>query len=81
MDDHDAVDQALKLLLAADWSVGDTACVTEAGLLAWLVTGRNGENVIRAKGPTQAAAWLMACDQAREVGMLPGWRIPQPGVG
>jgi hypothetical protein len=65
MDDHNVVDQALKLLHAADWCVGDTAFATEAGALVWLVSGRNGENVIRAEGSTQAAAWRAVCDQAR----------------
>ena len=64
MDHHDDVDQALALLHAAGWSVGDTAFVTESGALVWLVSGRNGENVIRAEGPTQTAAWHMACDVA-----------------
>ena len=72
---------ALNLLHAAGWSVGDTAFVTEADVLVWLVSGRNGENVIGAEGPTQTAAWRAACDQARAVGMLPGWRMSEPGVG
>jgi hypothetical protein len=41
--------------------IGDIAFVTAAGVLVWLVSGRNGENVIRAEGPTQAAAWRAAC--------------------
>jgi hypothetical protein len=61
--------------------IGDAAVVTEAGVLVWLVSGRNGENVIKAEGPTQVATWRAACDQARAVGMLPGWRVSQPGVG
>jgi hypothetical protein len=56
VDDQDDVDQALKLLHATGWCVGDTAFVTEAGTLVWLVSGRNGEKVIRAEGPTQADA-------------------------
>ena len=75
------IDQTLALLHAAGGSIGDTAFVTEAGVQVWLVSGRNGENVIRAEGPTQAAAWRAACDQARAVGMLPGWRVSVPGVG
>jgi hypothetical protein len=78
---HDDVDQALKLLHAAGWSVGDTAFVTEAGTLVWLVSGRNGENVIRAEGPTQGTTLRAACDQARAVGMFAGWRVSQFGVG
>ena len=81
MDYHDDIDQALKLLHASGWSAGDTAFVTEAGLLVWCVSGRNGENVIRAEGPTRAAAWRLACDQARAVGMLVGGWVLQPGIG
>jgi hypothetical protein len=81
VDNHDDVDQAMKLLHAAGWCIRDTAFVTEAGALVWLVSGRNGENVIRAEEPTQAAAWRAACDQARAVGMLPGWRVSQPKAG
>jgi hypothetical protein len=61
--------------------IGDAAFVTAAGALVWLVSGRSGENVIKAEGPTRAAAWRVAVDQARAVGMLPGWRVPQPGMG
>jgi hypothetical protein len=36
----------------------------------WLVTGSNGENLIRAEGRTRDEAWRNAELQAREVGML-----------
>jgi hypothetical protein len=81
VDDGSHVDQPLKLLHAAGWCVGDTAFVTAAGTLIWLVSGCNGENVIRTEGLTQAAAWWAACDRTRAVGMLPGWRVSKPGVG
>jgi hypothetical protein len=38
-----------------------------------VVSGSNGENLIRAFGPTADAAWLEAERQARELGMLEGW--------
>ena len=57
--------------------IGDTAFVTVVGVLVWLVSGRNGENIIRAEGPTQGETWLVACDQARAGGMLKGGRVPQ----
>jgi hypothetical protein len=38
----------------------------------WLITGTNGENVIRAVGGTLADAYRQACEQAAAVGMLPG---------
>src|ERR1039458_1367739 len=55
MDDHNIVDHCLEQLHAAGWSVGDTAFVTEAGTLSWLVYGTNGENVVRAEGETRVA--------------------------
>jgi hypothetical protein len=83
LDDHrgESIDLIMDQLHAAGWSIGDTAFVTEAGALVWLVSGRNGENVIRAEGPTQAAAWLITCDQARAGGMLAGWRCRSLGQG
>jgi hypothetical protein len=57
-------------LRRAGWSVGDTAFTTGSGGLVWVVSGHNGENLIRAEGPTSAAAWRSACDQARSLGML-----------
>jgi hypothetical protein len=41
--------------------------VLQAG---WLVTGTNGENLLRAEAAGQAEAWWRACEQARAVGML-----------
>ena len=49
----------------AGWPIGEVG--TTAG---WLVTGTNGENVVNAAAPTQAAAWRLACEQAAAVGML-----------
>jgi hypothetical protein len=63
--DGNNIDQSFEQLYAAGWCVGDTAFVTEAGALVWFVSGRTGENIIRAEGPTQAAIW----------------RVPQPRVG
>jgi hypothetical protein len=79
--DRNDVDHCLEQLHASGWSVGDTAFVTEAGKLSWLVYGTNGENVVRAEGQIRADAWRAAYDQARAVGMLAGWRVSQPGVG
>jgi len=62
----DAIDQ----LHASGWSVGDTAFVGEGGSLVWVVTGHNGENVIRAEGATYREAWAAAVEQARAIGML-----------
>jgi hypothetical protein len=38
------------------------------------------ENRIRAEGPAEADAWRAAVAQARSVGMLGGWRVPEPGA-
>jgi hypothetical protein len=47
----------LEQLHHAGWSVGVSAAVTTPGHLVWLVTGHNGENLIRAEGATEADAW------------------------
>jgi hypothetical protein len=36
----------------------------------WLEVGSNGQNLIRARGPTQTEAWAESERQARELGML-----------
>jgi hypothetical protein len=36
----------------------------------WPVAGANGENLIRAEGPTRDAAWWAAVGQARADGMM-----------
>jgi hypothetical protein len=41
-------------------------------------SGRNAENQIEGRGPTEAAAWRPALEQARLLGMLGGVR---PGRG
>jgi len=66
-----AVDECRDCLHRADWSVGECA----AGA-AWVVDGRNGENLILAVAATQAGAWRRACEQARAVGMPGGQRRP-----
>ena len=64
-------DESFARLHRAGWSVGDVRVLTPAGP-AWLVTGANGENVIEARGATQAEAWYRACQQAESLGMLRG---------
>ena len=60
-----SVDESFDRLHRAGWSAGDAA--TGGG---WLVCGSNGENLLEARGRTQAEAWWRACEQARAVGML-----------
>jgi hypothetical protein len=62
-------DDSFIRLHRAGWSVGDVAVLTPTGKL-WLVSGTNGENLVRAPGATQAEAWWTACRQAKAVGML-----------
>lgn len=64
------VDESLDRLRRADWSIGDAAFPEHA--LIWLVTGNNGENLVKASGKTRAEAYWRVCVQAREVGM-PAW--------
>jgi hypothetical protein len=62
-------DESYLRLHAAGWSIGDAAYV-ERGSLVWLVSGRNGENLIRAEGRTRDAAWWAAVGQTQAVGMI-----------
>ncbi len=71
MDDLSDADTALIRLRRAGWSVGEAA-FSGPRSTTWVVSGRNGENLIRAFGPTADAAWLEAERQARELGMLDG---------
>ncbi|SIN69983.1 hypothetical protein SAMN05444166_0224 [Singulisphaera sp. GP187] len=64
------VAEAIIALKRAGWSIGDAAFVGESGERVWVVSGYNGENLIRADGATQAEAWHRAIEQARVLGML-----------
>lgn len=61
---------ALARLHSAGWSVGDVAAHDGVGGLTWLVSGSNGENLIRAEGATRDGAWGRAIERARGLGML-----------
>jgi hypothetical protein len=69
-DEPDPIDEAIRQLHRAGWSIGDTAFTTAAGVVAWVVSGTNGQAVIRAEGSTRSEAWIRAVDQARSLGML-----------
>jgi len=46
----------------------------------WVISGRNGENLICIAGPTPDEAWWRACAQAEAVGMLGHPMLPtSPG--
>jgi hypothetical protein len=62
------VDESLDRLHRAGWSIGDTAFGSK--LLAWQVSGSNGENLLVAYGFSRAEAYGRACVQARALGML-----------
>jgi hypothetical protein len=84
MADHqnpEAMADALDQLHRAGWSIGSAGFAISAGGLVWVVSGHNGENAIRAEGLTEGQAWRGAREQARTLGMLPGWRISQPDPG
>ena len=80
-DETDSITTAICRLHRAGWSVGSTAFYVEGGGLAWLVSGVNGENVIHGRGPTEAAAWRSAIEQARAAGMLDGIQAGEPSAG
>lgn len=58
------IDVAFRRLKAAGWTVGDVCHGSR-----WIVTGNNGENIIRASADSQADAWRIAFEQAEAVGM------------
>jgi malonyl CoA-acyl carrier protein transacylase len=62
-------DESFARLKRAGWSVGEVRVLSLRGAY-WLVTGANGENMIEARGATQAEAWHRACEQAEALGML-----------
>jgi|GEM_PF-5972051 len=66
----------------AGWSVGSTAVMAADGTRRWMVTGVNGENLIRAEGWTEVEAWREAVGQAGAVGMLGASDTPRlkPGA-
>ena len=69
-DAAEQITEAIERLHRSGWSIGSVAFHNGAGGLLWLVTGSNGENLIRAEGVTEPEAWLDAIEQARGVGML-----------
>jgi hypothetical protein len=66
---YPSVDDSFARLRRSGWSVGEAA-FAGGGRLVWQVDGQNGENLIRARGDTQAEAWHRACQQAEAVGMV-----------
>jgi hypothetical protein len=38
----------------------------------WVISGTNGESMIRTEGSTGSEGWRRAFDQATAVGMFPG---------
>ena len=62
---YPAIDESRDHLRRAGWSLGE-ACFGAA----WQVDGASGENMLLARGASQAEAWWRACILAREVGLL-----------
>jgi hypothetical protein len=65
-----SVSAILARLHQAGWSIGDAAFQHEGGLIVWLVSGHNGESLIRAEASKWAEAWWAACRQAEAVSMF-----------
>jgi hypothetical protein len=64
------VDECCDRLRRAGWSFGWCSVARPGEGELFLVDGTNGENALRAEGPTLAEALRLACGQARAVGML-----------
>jgi hypothetical protein len=67
--DLEQIAEMIRRLNYSGWSVGSAAFATTTGL-GWRIFGTNGENLIRAEGPTELEAWRAAIEQARAMGML-----------
>ena len=59
-------------LRQAGWEVDLMTMPAPGGSTVWVITGRNGENLIRVDDPSEEHAWQAAVDQARSAGMWPG---------
>jgi hypothetical protein len=68
---YPSVDESFARLHRAGWSIGESG-----GAGVWIVTGNNGENLIRAEGRSQAEAWYRATLQAEAVGILAARETP-----
>lgn len=62
--------RALVMLHRAGWSIGDVVAKGLDGRPVWIVSGSNGENLIRVEGLSKVEAWLCAVESARSLGML-----------
>jgi hypothetical protein len=68
-DDWSPVDVCYERLRQTGWVVSDVFVKTADGP-AWIVTGSDGVNTLRAIGQTQAEAWLQALEQAEAAGVI-----------
>jgi hypothetical protein len=69
MSEEDVI-ESMVALNRAGWVIGDIVFVNRSDEWLWIVSGHNGENLIRTTGVTQDEAWRRAVEQAREVGMF-----------
>lgn len=69
MSDLEEIAGMIRRLNASGWSIGSVAFDGPAAR-RWLVSGSNGENILRAERLTQFEAWRVAIEQARAAGML-----------
>jgi hypothetical protein len=80
LDRGDDIADALDQLHVGGWSVGDTAFYdVEHNDQVGMVTGTNGENMIRAEGATCREAWQRALD-SRASDARPLTLRPRQGV-
>lgn len=68
-------DESSGRLRLAGWTIAEAA---DFGMNVhhWIVTGSNGENLVRSEATTRDEAWHGACQQAATLGMLGRRAIP-----
>jgi hypothetical protein len=71
-DDIDPIDDAIRRLRGAGFTVDIVPLAGRGVAGGWLVMGRKGEARLLARGPTPLEAWGNALAEARYLGMLGG---------
>jgi hypothetical protein len=69
-DDIDPIDDAIRRLRGAGFTVDIFPLAGRGGGRGWLVIGRKGGSRLLARGPTPLETWARAVEQARALGML-----------
>jgi hypothetical protein len=79
--DFSPAEESIDRLRRSGWRWGEARLNCGSGRVAYVVYGRNGENLILVPAVTQREAWWRAVEQAAACGMLADWPRPDEGRG